>query len=130
MRSYFQNFQNTNGWPLFFSPADAGSGMQASRSRSLLTWGLLLGLPFSLGQAVVGTVTRLAGNVLAGSGVPNNYGNADGVATAATMYYPFGVALNANGSSLIIVRAVPLWAVVKAGVARPMRQSDIARERY
>lgn len=46
-----------------------------------------------------GLVTTLAGSVV-GS---NNYGHADGVGTAASFYYPYGVAMDAAGNSVIVV---------------------------
>lgn len=56
--------------------------------------------PWAHGQ-IVGTVTTLAGS--RSGGPPNNYGSSDGFASAASFYNPWGVAVAANGSWVLVV---------------------------
>lgn len=46
----------------------------------------------------------LAGNVVMAGGPPNNYGHADGAGAAASFYNPTGIAMDAAGGTIILVR--------------------------
>lgn len=52
-----------------------------------------------------GTVTTIAGNVSGAFGV-NNYGHADGVGTLASLFHPHGVAIDAAGTFVVVVRVL------------------------
>jgi hypothetical protein len=50
-----------------------------------------------------GLVTTLAGRI-SGSIGSNNFGNADGIGTAASFNLPWGVAIDSAGTVLVVVR--------------------------
>lgn len=66
-------------------------------------------LPRAIGQTVGqaggdgAAVTTFAGNLSGTVGV-NNFGHADGIGSAASFYYPTGVAVNAAGTIVIVAR--------------------------
>lgn len=82
------------------------------------TLSFLLSLWAAQGQ-VVGTVTTVAGKV-GGGAQTSNYGHTDGVGTVAAFCQPQGVALSANGSRAIVVRADP-----RVGEARSRRRLQL-----
>lgn len=53
-----------------------------------------------------GVVSTIAGNLALGSGPPTNYGQTDGTGTAASFYYPVGVAVDSTGSLALVVRSI------------------------
>ena len=53
-----------------------------------------------------GLVTTLAGNAALSGGPPNNVGHADGVGTAASFYFPVGIAIDSTDTFAVVVRCL------------------------